>query len=272
MSILVGAASLSPSSARDLSTFEGTWIKTNSPGIGTWIRIDAGSPARAVLSWTAPAVMADAQGRHGANVVWRSEAASCWYDMKRLGTKLTLRLTRGDPPGVCLEDSVFESETEGKARTDRKEAEARLREAELELAETRARLAAAEAERLAALQREEHRRTEAGPGHKEQPAILPSPPSAGYSARAFDGHWYSPEWRYGYRLHDGIGVASSTSSPKFKVGQVIIRIRATGPRTFEGEQVYRNGRWYRIRGELQPNGRIYVAGEKNLKWYMTRTD
>jgi hypothetical protein len=29
--------------------------------------------------------------------------------MRRVGTKLTLRLTKSEPPGVCLEDSVFET-------------------------------------------------------------------------------------------------------------------------------------------------------------------
>lgn len=91
-------------------------------------------------------------------------------------------------------------------------------------------------------------------------------------SRVFDGHWYSPQWRYGYILRDGIGVATSTNSSKFRVGDVIIRIYAVGPWTFVGEQVYRDGRWYRIRGHLAPDGRIYIDGEKNVSWYMIRTD
>jgi hypothetical protein len=88
----------------------------------------------------------------------------------------------------------------------------------------------------------------------------------------FDGHWYSPEWRYGYNLRGGIGTATSTNSPNFRVGDVIIRVHAVGPWTFVGEQVYRDGRWYRIRGELAPDGRIYINGEKNVSWFMVRTD
>jgi hypothetical protein len=114
LSMLVCAASWPASVAQEHSAFKGTWIKTNNPtqphqlGIGVWIKFDAETPPRVYLSWAAPAVVADAQGQHGANVVWRSEVSSCWYDMKRLGTKLTVRLTKSDPPGVCLEDSVFE--------------------------------------------------------------------------------------------------------------------------------------------------------------------
>jgi hypothetical protein len=103
-----------PAGAQDLATFTGKWVKTNNstkpdqPGIGAWIEILAGKPARVVLSWAPPAVVADAQGQHGANVVWRSDATSCWYDMQRTPMKMTLRLTKSEPPGVCLEDSVFE--------------------------------------------------------------------------------------------------------------------------------------------------------------------
>jgi hypothetical protein len=106
--------------------------------------------------------------------------------------------------------------------------------------------------------------------------ILPRPTPALAQAlvdnRVFDGHWYSPEWRYGYILRDGVGVATSTNSPNFRVGDVIIRIYAVGPWTFVGEQVYRNGRWYRIRGRLASDGRIYIDGEKNVSWFMVRTD
>lgn len=166
-----------------------------------------------------------------------------------------------------------------KAEAEAKRLALLQKDEERKLAEAQARLAtlkaAAEAERLAALQREEERRrAEEEARKREQPVVVspPPPPPVAHSARVFDGHWYSPEWKYGYRLRDGVGVASSTNSPKFNVGDVIIRIRAVGPRAFEGQQVYRDGRWYRIRGELRSDGRIYIDGEKNVSWYMTRTD
>jgi hypothetical protein len=105
--------------------------------------------------------------------------------------------------------------------------------------------------------------------------ILPHPLPAfaqAVDSRVFDGHWYSPEWRYGYVLRRGTGVATSTNSRNFRVGDTIIRIYAVGPWTFVGEQVYRDGRWYRIRGRLAPDGRIYIDGEKNVSWFMVRID
>ena len=123
-----------------------------------------------------------------------------------------------------------------------------------------------EEQRFAVLRSENAERLAREKEEAERAAAAASP------NRAFDGHWYSPEWKYGYRLQDGVGIASSTNSPRFNVGDVIIRIRAVAPRVFEGEQVYRDGRWYRIRGELRSDGRIYILGEKNVSWHMERID
>jgi len=48
-----------------------------------------------------------------------------------------------------------------------------------------------------------------------------------------DGNWYSTQWKYGYVLKNGIGTATSTNSPNFKVGQNIIQLTATSPTTFD---------------------------------------
>jgi hypothetical protein len=93
-----------------------------------------------------------------------------------------------------------------------------------------------------------------------------------YSTSVFDGHWYSPEWRYSYRLVNGVGTATQSNSPKFQPRDTIIGIRADGPSSFSGSQIYRNGRWYKIKGHLRSDGRIYIEGEKNVRWTMTRID
>jgi hypothetical protein len=106
--LLAGLAAVSPCGAQDLAAFKGKWVKTDNPGKGSWIEIDGRKPARVVLSWGAPAVMTDAGGQYGANVVWRTEASSCWYEAHRTRTKLIVRLAKADPPGACLESSEFE--------------------------------------------------------------------------------------------------------------------------------------------------------------------
>jgi uncharacterized protein YecT (DUF1311 family) len=85
-----------------------------------------------------------------------------------------------------------------------------------------------------------------------------------------DGNWYSTQWKYGYVLKDGVGMATSTNSPNFQVGQNIIQLTATSPNTFTGQQVYTDGKFYRVNAKLQADGRLYFEGEKNAKWVMDR--
>lgn len=85
-----------------------------------------------------------------------------------------------------------------------------------------------------------------------------------------DGQWYSPEWRYGYVLRNGVGTATSTNSPNFQVGQNIIQLAATSANTFTGRQVYMDGRFYNVNVTLLSDGRLYFSGEKNVQWTMQR--
>jgi hypothetical protein len=85
-----------------------------------------------------------------------------------------------------------------------------------------------------------------------------------------DGNWHSPQWKYGYVLKDGMGIATSTNSPNFQIGQNIIQLTATSPNTFTGQQVYTDGKFYKVTATLLPDGRLSFAGEKNVKWVMER--
>jgi uncharacterized protein len=87
---------------------------------------------------------------------------------------------------------------------------------------------------------------------------------------ALDGNWYSTQWKYGYVLKDGVGVATSTNSPNFQVGQNILQLTATSATTFTGQQVYTDGKFYKVNVKLQADGRLYFEGEKNAKWVMDR--
>lgn len=87
---------------------------------------------------------------------------------------------------------------------------------------------------------------------------------------ALDGNWTSEKWKYGYTLQNGMGIATSTNSPNFKVGQNIIQLTATSNNTFSGRQVYTDGKFYNVKAILQSDGRLYFEGEKNAKWVMER--
>ena len=74
------------------------------------MKFDSDTPNVLFVSWGRPFRVADAKGENGANVVWRSDHVACWYDQRVAGSKLIVRLTKSEPPGVCLEDSVFETD------------------------------------------------------------------------------------------------------------------------------------------------------------------
>jgi len=96
--------------------------------------------------------------------------------------------------------------------------------------------------------------------------------SAQTSIQQLDGNWYSTQWGYSYTLKNGVGIATSTNSPNFQVGQNIIQLSATSATTFSGQQVYTDGKFYRVSVTLQPDGRLYFEGEKNAKWFMDRVN
>ncbi len=87
-----------------------------------------------------------------------------------------------------------------------------------------------------------------------------------------DGDWYSFKWKYGYSLSSGKGVAFATNSPNFKVGQEIIRLSAVGKNSFVGENIYKDGKFYKVKATLQPDGKLLFEGEKNVKWEMEKID
>ena len=85
-----------------------------------------------------------------------------------------------------------------------------------------------------------------------------------------DGTWYSSEWKYGYSLKNGVGIATSTNSTKFNVGDRIVFLEHIGDNLYEGRQVYKDGNFYKVRVKLQPDGRLFFQGEKNVSWFMDR--
>ncbi len=85
-----------------------------------------------------------------------------------------------------------------------------------------------------------------------------------------DGEWYSNQWKYGYTLTNGVGVATSTNSPNFKVGDRILFLQQSSDKTFEGTQVYTDGKFYKITVQQQSNDTLLFKGEKNVSWTMTK--
>ena len=87
-----------------------------------------------------------------------------------------------------------------------------------------------------------------------------------------DGDWYSFKWKYGYSLSNGKGVAFASNSANFKVGQEIVRLTEVSKGNFVGENIYKDGKFYKVKATLQPNGKLLFEGEKNVKWEMEKID
>jgi hypothetical protein len=85
-----------------------------------------------------------------------------------------------------------------------------------------------------------------------------------------NGRWFSAQWKYGYELKDGVGTATATNSAKFKVGDEIIYLKPASNNSFEGEQVFQDGKFHQINVSLLPDGRLQFKAEKNISWTMSR--
>ena len=114
----------------------------------------------------------------------------------------------------------------------------------------------------------------AAPPAAEAPAVAapaePAPSSSNNELNSINGIWYSSQWKYGYELQNGVGIATSSNSPKFAPGDIILRLQPVMFGEFEGEQMYKDGKFYKVRVTLTPDNRLYFEGEKNVKWYMDR--
>jgi hypothetical protein len=85
-----------------------------------------------------------------------------------------------------------------------------------------------------------------------------------------NGRWFSAQWKYGYELKNGVGTATATNSAKFKVGDEIIYLKPVSNNTFEGTQVFQDGKFHEIKVSLLPDGRLQFRAEKNISWAMSR--
>ena len=102
------------------------------------------------------------------------------------------------------------------------------------------------------------------------PSISSTLTGQGSQLSQLDGEWYSNQWKYGYTLTSGVGVATSTNSPNFKVGDRIIFLQQSSDKTFEGTQVYTDGKFYKITVQQQSKDTLLFKGEKNVSWIMTK--
>ena len=89
-------------------------------------------------------------------------------------------------------------------------------------------------------------------------------------ARRFDGSWYSPDYSYGFRIHGSIGIATENKAPKkYRIGDIILRIKVYSENTFHGEQIFSDGVGRGVKGTLIDANTIQMEGG-NYTWTMVR--
>ena len=93
----------------------------------------------------------------------------------------------------------------------------------------------------------------------------------------FDGSYFSPKWKYGFRIENGVGTATVSNSPKYKLGDVILRFAAAGPGTFIGEQICTDGVFHPTSGTLARDGDLDIVvfgcgSIENARWKMVKTE
>jgi hypothetical protein len=101
------------------------------------------------------------------------------------------------------------------------------------------------------------------------PTAANSAKQAEISVSDFDGEWWSPKHKYGFDLRSGLGKATISNSAKFAPGDRILRIERVANRRFYGEQVFTNGAWVKVSGQLLDQERLEMNGG-GLIWVMEK--
>lgn len=86
---------------------------------------------------------------------------------------------------------------------------------------------------------------------------------------SFDGIWFSDQYRYGFRIEGKLGIATVSNSPSFSPGDPILRFERVSDVAFRGDQIFANGKWYQISGQLIDQRTLRMEGG-GLVWTMSR--
>jgi hypothetical protein len=107
---------------------------------------------------------------------------------------------------------------------------------------------------------------------RSQPTTAAGSPSLGSSALpavtasstptqsgVFDGTYFNEALRFGFRVAGNQGIATVSNSPKYQVGDVMLRFTPTGPRSFSGKQLCTDGVFHAVSGTLAVDGSLDIT-------------
>lgn len=116
-------------------------------------------------------------------------------------------------------------------------------------------------------------RWHAGSGRSgPDPAPAPArdaPVDAARAAADFAGEWHSPDYRYAFRIEGVVGIATISNSPNYRAGEPMLRFQPTSATTFRGTQIFTDGQWYEVVGQLLDDGTMRMEGG-GFVWDMVR--
>ncbi len=84
-----------------------------------------------------------------------------------------------------------------------------------------------------------------------------------------DGYWFSDEHKYALKIDGFEGVAVLSNSSRYSPGDVMLRFRSTSETTISGQQIFTNGAWVGIEGELVGPDTLELRGG-GYTWRMIR--
>jgi surface antigen len=84
-------------------------------------------------------------------------------------------------------------------------------------------------------------------------------PASSAPVQVFDGVFYNAEFQFGFRVQGREGIATVSNSPKYSIGDVMLRLSEIGLRDFVGEQLCVDGAFHPVTGALTPHGDLEMT-------------
>jgi surface antigen len=81
-------------------------------------------------------------------------------------------------------------------------------------------------------------------------------PTSSTTVSGLDGAYYNTEFQFGFRIQGREGIATVSNSPRYSVGDVMLKLTETDPTEFVGEQLCVDGAFHPVTGVLTPQGNL----------------
>lgn len=83
------------------------------------------------------------------------------------------------------------------------------------------------------------------------------------------GEWFSSDFAYAFNIKETTGLAAISNSPHFTSGDAILSIQELSGSTFKGKQMFSDGQWYEISGDVVDGHTMRLSGG-GFNWSMSR--